>query len=370
MNILFVLSDLFYSGAEHQIRNIISATRSENHNVFIAKGNIKTTSLTDQDKTFLAEHHINEDRVYNLFYLNKGLIKGFLSYLRNIFPCVRSNRIDVVFVYDKFGILMTPIFFALGVKVLYSERNSGEVFRKHWLYRFLFRLFKPILTCNSDFAKMVIEQAVGLSVKKINNVVDFPQVNNAEKNKNADVLNILVSARFSPEKNQLAVVEAFDSLKIDKRIVVNFAGNVQDESYAALVHEKIENNSNANVSYNFLGYVKDKESLYASCDCVILPSLTEGTPNVVLESFARQVPVLASDIPQNRNLFHNKNFLFDPLNAKSLMVAFEKFLAMEECQKKYELNINSIFVRTSFGKENVNEYVKLMESSRIGKCLK
>lgn len=361
MNILFVMSDLFYSGAEHQIRNIISAVRSENHNVFVAKGNIKTTSLTDQDKTFLAENHIDEDRVCNLFSLNKGLMKGILSYLKNILPCVRSNRIDVVFVYDKFGILMTPVFFALGVKVLYSERNSGEVFQKHWLYRFLFRRFKPILTCNSDFAKTVMEQAIRLPVKKINNVVDVPQSYDSKKDQDADVLNILVSARLSPEKNQLIVVKALESLKIDKKVIVNFAGNVQDESYAALVREKIENNSNENVSYNFLGYVKDKESLYAFCDCVILPSLTEGTPNVVLESFARRVPVLASDIPQNRVLFRNKGFLFDPSSARSLVLAFEKFLAMEEGQKEQELEVNYAFVRAAFGKENVNEYVKLMQ---------
>ena len=302
-----------------------------------------------------------------MFCLNKGLIKGILSYLNNILPCIRSNRIDVVFVYDKFGILMTPVFFALGVKVLYSERNSGEVFQKHWLYRFLFRRLKPILTCNSDFAKMVMEQAIGLPVKKINNVVDVPQSYDAPKSKEVGTLNILVSARLSPEKNQLIVVDAFDSMKIDKKIVVNFAGNVQDESYAALVHEKIENNSNPNVSYNFLGYVKDKERLYTSCDCVILPSLTEGTPNVVLESFARRIPVLASDIPQNKVLFRNKSFLFDPMDAKSLVAAFGIFLAMEESQKEQELNANSAFVRAAFGRENVNEYVKLMDGAHIGK---
>lgn len=365
MNILFVMSDLFYSGAELQIRNIISAVRSKNHNIFIAKSNIKTTSLTNQDKAFLAEFCIDEGRVCNLFNLNKGLVKGILSYFKNVLPCLRSNRIDVVFVYDKFGILMTPVFFALGVKVLYSERNSGEVFQKHWLYRFLFRRFKPILTCNSDFAKKVMEQAIGLPVKKINNVIDIPQSYDVRKNKDVDVLKILVSARLSPEKNQLIVVEAFDSLKSDKKIIVNFAGNIHDESYAALVREKIENHTNANVSYNFLGYVKDKENLYASCDCVILPSLTEGTPNVVLESFARRIPVLASDIPQNRVLFQNNFFLFDPVNAKSLMLAFEKFLSMEESRVKHELDANSAFVRAAFGKENVNEYVKLMEGLQV-----
>lgn len=363
MKVLFVMSDLFYGGAESQIRNIISALCSKGIDVFIAKENIETNFITEQEKEFLSKNHIFENRIYNLHNLNKDFVKGVFFYLKNIAHCIKTiNKINIVFVYDKFGILAIPFFFFLKIKVLYSERNSGEIFKKHWLYRFFFRLFKPTVTCNSNVAKEILEKSIGFSVKKINNIVDIPQSNRARKNKDASVLNILVSARLSPEKNQLVVVDAFEALNIGKKIVINFAGNIQDESYAALVREKIRKNSNVNISYNFLGYVKDVDSLYASCDCVILPSLTEGTPNVVLECFARRVPVLASDIPQNRVLFQDKSFLFNPSSAKSLIHTFENFLATKEIQLQNNLDENFSFVQSEFGRGNANEYVKLMES--------
>lgn len=362
MKVLFVMSEIFFGGAEYQIRNIISAACSHNFEVFIAKENIKSETLTNQDKAFLEEFHIDESHVCDLFCGNKGLAKGFLYYLKNISHFVRSQKIDLVFVYDKFGILMLPFYSLMRIKVLYSERNSGEVFQKHFLYRLFFKLFKPIVTCNSDFAQTVLQKSIGFSVKKINNVVDTPPYTHELKNDFSQKISVLVSARISPEKNQLVVVDAFNQLKTDRKIVVNFAGNVQDESYAALLREKVSENTNANVSYNFLGYVKDKESLYSSCDFVILPSFTEGTPNVVLESFARGIPILASDIPQNRVLFRTSAFLFEPEKADSLIVVVENFFAMEHIKIKNELDENIKFVKSEYSCDNANEYVKEMKA--------
>jgi glycosyltransferase involved in cell wall biosynthesis len=42
------------------------------------------------------------------------------------------------------------------------------------------------------------------------------------------------------------------------------------------------------------------EELYCACDVTVLPSLHEGTPNVALESMASHVPVIATDVSDNR----------------------------------------------------------------------
>jgi glycosyltransferase involved in cell wall biosynthesis len=50
----------------------------------------------------------------------------------------------------------------------------------------------------------------------------------------------------------------------------------------------------------FLGNRSDVAPLYRACDVTLLPSLFEGTPNVVLESLASGVPVVATDVADNR----------------------------------------------------------------------
>jgi glycosyltransferase involved in cell wall biosynthesis len=49
----------------------------------------------------------------------------------------------------------------------------------------------------------------------------------------------------------------------------------------------------------FLGNRPDVERLYCACDVTVLPSLFEGTPNVLLESMACEVPVVATAVSDN-----------------------------------------------------------------------
>jgi len=64
-------------------------------------------------------------------------------------------------------------------------------------------------------------------------------------------------------------------------------------------------------------------------DCLVLPSLSEGTSNVVLEAMASGLPVIASGIPGMREIVQDgiSGFLIDPQNPRDLA---EKVLKLAE----------------------------------------
>ena len=67
-------------------------------------------------------------------------------------------------------------------------------------------------------------------------------------------------------------------------------------------------------------------------DFYISPSLSEGLPISLLEAFAAGVPVIATEIPGNKDILSNSAFgvLSDPGSPKSLAQGIRKILALSE----------------------------------------
>jgi glycosyltransferase involved in cell wall biosynthesis len=79
---------------------------------------------------------------------------------------------------------------------------------------------------------------------------------------------------------------------------------------------------------DFLGSVADVPSLLADCSFTVLPSLTEGMPNAVLESLAHGRPVIASavgGVPEILN--HGGGILVRPGDPETLAEAMLILLA-------------------------------------------
>ena len=64
----------------------------------------------------------------------------------------------------------------------------------------------------------------------------------------------------------------------------------------------------------FCGYAEDARHIAAAADFLVLPSLSEGSRSSILEAFCDGVPVLASAIPEIREMIEDgvTGLLFDP----------------------------------------------------------
>ncbi|MFZ3342574.1 MAG: glycosyltransferase family 4 protein [Terriglobales bacterium] len=116
---------------------------------------------------------------------------------------------------------------------------------------------------------------------------------------------VLFLGRFSPEKNCQLLIDAFERIHTDMKLV--FAGgSSHSDSYveALRLHESPR--------IRFLSWVSgsDLEELLSHAALFVLPSELEGLSLALLDAMAAGVCVLTSDIPENREVVDGAGFTF------------------------------------------------------------
>ena len=155
---------------------------------------------------------------------------------------------------------------------------------------------------------------VGVDTKKFNSgLVDI-----AAKRESLGVLNneimLLSVGELSERKNHEIVIHALKEL--NNPIVKYFiAGQGELQEYLS----GLIKNYGLEDKIFLLGYRTDISELCQAADLFIFPSKQEGMPVALMEAIACKTPVYCSNIRGNKELVHNKDFLFDPTNKKKLV---------------------------------------------------
>jgi glycosyltransferase involved in cell wall biosynthesis len=140
---------------------------------------------------------------------------------------------------------------------------------------------------------------------------------------------LLLPGRMEQKKNHLLLVEAVEHLdpSLRARVRVAFAGNELSAEIKERLLEALRANGLGD-RFRFLGQRSDMALLYSAADVVVLPSLWEGFPNVVVEAMACEAPVVVSDVSDNRTLVEHgvSGFVFAPGSRPALVAALEAVL--------------------------------------------
>jgi glycosyltransferase involved in cell wall biosynthesis len=140
---------------------------------------------------------------------------------------------------------------------------------------------------------------------------------------------LLSVGRLSPEKGHLDLLMAVSTLKAtysgigSLKLFIVGSGPLRERL------EKVSNELGLNDIVTFTGYRPDVESYYVAADVFVLPSHSEGCPNVLLEAMAAGLPVVATDaggIPEIA--INGLNALVVPRRSPSqLAIALETLLS-------------------------------------------
>lgn len=151
----------------------------------------------------------------------------------------------------------------------------------------------------------------------------------------------LFTGRLTAQKNLPVLLDAWTRIVVDRpSSELTLAGEggaygPEEELLRAIVSERRELRD----SVRFMGWVEDVAPLLERADVFAFPSLWEGMSNSLLEACAHGRVIVASDIPENRDVLGDDHpLLFEPGDSESLAVqllrAFDDDDVREEARRR------------------------------------
>jgi len=140
---------------------------------------------------------------------------------------------------------------------------------------------------------------------------------------------LLFVARLVPEKGAHFLIEAYNRLNTDKKLVIAGGSSHSDEYVEEL-------KSIAGDGVIFTGYVYGDilHELYSNAYCYVHPSTIEGLPITLLEAVAYGKCVIGSDIPPVLEVVKDKGLIFESKNVDDLETKLKQALSDPELTAK------------------------------------
>jgi glycosyltransferase involved in cell wall biosynthesis len=143
---------------------------------------------------------------------------------------------------------------------------------------------------------LYLPNGVNISMFKKGNARDFRQKYSIKKSEKI----LLCVSRIDPQKNQILLIKAFNDLvKKNKKLRLVLIGAITNKNYYKKINLKIKEYSLKNkvLILNDINFDNpDLVNAYSAADIFILPSIHEPFGIVILEAWAAEKPVVASNI--------------------------------------------------------------------------
>lgn len=243
-----------------------------------------------------------------IFVLNKkpGVSIKTVLKLTNVFRIVKP---DVVHTHN-FG----PLIYTCAAKLLSPDfawlhgehgmiKNEDNTRRKIALRKFCYKFCDKVHTVSDGLKNYYV--SLGFPKEKIISIINGVDLNVFKPGDKTFVRKKLglpesavilgVVGRFDRGKRHRELIEAFNKIAVDYPSVYLFFVGDGGTDYEN-VKELADNSPHRN-RIIFAGYQRNMPPFYQAMDLLVIPSLKEGFPNVLLEAMACGVPALAHPTP-------------------------------------------------------------------------
>ena len=290
---------------------------------------------------------------------NVSLLKDVKAFWR-IYRLIRSQKPDIVHTHLSKAGFLGRLAAKLAAVPVVVHTFHGHIFNgffsspKSRIFLFLERRLASFSTCLVAVNRMIYSDLMKLKIatgrcRVIENGYDLRKFVEIErhcgifrKELGLDQTHILVGtvARLVPVKGCTHLLEAaadFLEASPDLRLVLVGDGELREKlqkrAYSLGIQERVI----------FTGFRKDMEKIYSDLDLLVLPSLTEGLPTVIIEALCAGLPVVATRVGAVPDLITPETgVIVEPRDSKAIAGA------VREMVKHLPLNHNPQ-IRQKFG---------------------
>lgn len=313
IRVVALISNLEYGGAQRQVAELFNHIDSNRYEMHICSLSDYIPLAEELNNKNGRLHVVKKENKYDL-----SVVWRLAKLLRDI-----DAQIVISYLFDA-DIAARLAGKIVGIKVVNSERNSNYhlKFIKTVTY-YLTRKLVDLWIANSRAGAVFSQKALKHRRDKyrviyngVNTDLFRPQERDMARDKigiDPETKVVGMFASFKDQKNQPMLLKAFKKAlkKMDnlKLLLVGdelFKGMHGSDTYAAHVKNLI---TELDLSEHcvLLGNCKNVFDLYPVCDCTVLTSKFEGTPNVLLESMACGIPVIATKVSDNVHIVKDQH---------------------------------------------------------------
>lgn len=319
-------------GMERQALQLAQQLRDNNHNIFF----ITCTPISKLRNKINLKGNLNGFLIYRIPIISGWRLPNAFVYLMGGITCllILKRKYSIIHAHQLYtsGLVACIVKILLPSKKVVIKNCAGSLYGdvvnlkrmpfSNWIIKFMNRM-ADIVVCVSPEVERETKEAGFSHVTMIPNGVDtekFIPVSRQSKEElkekilkaDKDKKVALFVGRLGPEKNISVLLQSLALLDNEVLLLIAGEGDIRMELQAQVNKERLVN------KVIFLGAVENVHEFYQIADVFILPSKSEGLPNVLLEAMSSGLPCIGSDIPSIRSVITNKHngYLFscnDPI---------------------------------------------------------
>ena len=315
--------------------------------------------------------------VYNIYMNAKGINPIVdLKTIFEFYKLYKEIKPDIILQYtikpNIYGSIASSM---LNIPTINNIAGLGTLFVKEsvitkiakLLYRFSQKRVNKIFFQNKDDFKMFVDENL---VKKEKcdvlpgSGVDLSRFIPINKKENHNNFIFLFIARIIKDKGVIELIQAIQILKSKNlNFEVHILGALNVINNTAISKEELDSWIDDDL-IKYLGTSDSVENIIKTADCVVLPSYREGTPRVLLEACAMEVPIITTDAVGCKDVLNDgvNGYLCKVKDSKDLANKMEKMINLSEEERLAMGKAGREKMIREFDEEIViNKYLKVIE---------